>query len=128
MYLIYLIILIYIYIYIITWIHNRYYQMANKPQEERSAKKTLENVNSLHQLVNEDVLEAYKELRAIGMDRTVPASVRKSTLMEIIKLHWMFAQASQTILPEPKDREEQRKRAVSGAVVPMFSRKAQEDE
>lgn len=102
--------------------------MANKPQEERSAKKTLENVNSLHQLVNDDVLEAYKQIRNIGMDSNQPASVRKSALMEIIKLHWMFAQASDEILPAPKDREEARKRSVAGAVVPMFSRKAKEDE
>ena len=102
--------------------------MANKPQEERSAKKTLENVNELHKLVNESVLDAFKELKDIGMDKTQPASVRKSALMEIIKLHWMFAQASNNILPEPKDREEERKRAVSGAVVPIFSMKAKENE
>ena len=102
--------------------------MANKPQEERSAKKTLENVNELHKQVNEDVIEAYKVIKAIAMDTSQPASVRKSSAMEIIKLHWMFAQASDKILPEPKDNEEKRKRAVAGTIVPMFDRKAKQDD
>ena len=98
--------------------------MAGISKEQRAAKKTLEQITKLQDLVNEDFLVAYQTISDMSRDSTIPASVRKGAAMEIIKMGLIFAEAADKLTPEPSNREEEREQEVTSTVTSLFSREA----
>lgn len=98
--------------------------MAGITKEQRAAKKTLSTINELQDLVNNDILEAYRTISTMSRDTTIPASVRKSAAMEVLKMGWLFSEMSEKTLEEPENREEERIRENAGNVTSMFLRHA----
>lgn len=96
--------------------------MANVSKNVRAAKKTFENITAIQDIVNENAVKAVEVLIKGMQDETASPASQQTCAKEILKLHWLFAQAAEKLLDDPKDREEERKQEVGKGVVAVFQR------
>jgi hypothetical protein len=99
--------------------------MANVSKNVRAAKRTFENITEIQDIVNANAVLAVNTL-VLGMTASdASEATRQAAAKEILKLHWLFAQAAQKLLEEespPTDREKERTVAVGNGVVAEFRR------
>lgn len=96
--------------------------MANIPKSVRLAKKTLENTESIQDLVEKNVIQAVEVLVDGMTDVGASPASRQTCAKEILKLHWVFVQATEALAGDPSNREEERKQEVGKGVVALFSK------
>lgn len=96
--------------------------MANVSKNVRLAKRTLENTGSIQELVEDNILDAVAVMVESMKDTSASASARQSAAKEIIRLHWIFQQATEQLAGDASNREEERKQEVGKSTVALFQR------